>query len=382
MSGKRYPEEFKIEAVKQVVDRGYSVSSVATRLDITTHSLYAWIKKYGPDSSNNKEQSDAQAEIRRLQKELKRVTDERDIFKKSRGVLRKAVRLRYAFIRDNTCCWPVRLLCRVLDVHPSGFYAWLQQPHSQRHQTDLRLTGQIKQFWLESGCVYGYRKIHLDLRDTGQQCGVNRVWRLMKRAGIKAQVGYRSPRARKGEACIVSPNRLQRQFNPDAPDERWVTDITYIRTHEGWLYLAVVVDLFSRKIIGWSMQSRMTKDIVLNALLMAVWRRNPQKQVLVHSDQGSQYTSHEWQSFLKSHGLEGSMSRRGNCHDNAVAESFFQLLKRERIKKKIYGTREEARSDIFDYIEMFYNSKRRHGSSDQMPPTEYENQYYQRLRSV
>ncbi|MEL8106065.1 IS3 family transposase [Escherichia coli] len=382
MSGKRYPEEFKTEAVKQVVDRGYSVASVATRLDITTHSLYAWIKKYGPDSSTNKEESDAQAEIRRLQKELKRVTDERDIFKKSRGVLRKAVRLRYAFIRDNTCCWPVRLLCRVLDVHPSGFYAWLQQPHSQRHQADLRLTGQIKQFWLESGCVYGYRKIHLDLRDSGQQCGVNRVWRLMKRVGIKAQVGYRSPRARKGEASIVSPNRLQRQFNPDAPDESWVTDITYIRTHEGWLYLAVVVDLFSRKIIGWSIQSRMTKDIVLNALLMAVWRRNPQKQVLVHSDQGSQYTSHEWQSFLKSHGLEGSMSRRGNCHDNAVAESFFQLLKRERIKKKIYGTREEARSDIFDYIEMFYNSKRRHGSSEQMSPTEYENQYYQRLGSV
>ncbi|WP_139152774.1 IS3 family transposase [Enterobacter sp. MGH 15] len=382
MSGKRYPEEFKIEAVKQVVDRGYSVSSVATRLDITTHSLYAWIKKYGPDSSTNKEQSDAQAEIRRLQKELKRVTDERDIFKKSRGVLRKAVRLRYAFIRDNICCWPVRLLCRVLDVHPSGFYAWFKQPYSQRHQVDLRLTGQIKQFWLESGCVYGYRKIHLDLRDSGQQCGVNRVWRLMNPAGIKAQVGYRSPRARKGEASIVSPNRLQRQFNPDAPDKRWVTDITYIRTHEGWLYLAVVVDLFSRKIIGWSMQSRMTKDIVLNALLMAVWRRNPQKQVLVHSDQGSQYTSHEWQSFLKSHGLEGSMSRRGNCHDNAVAESFFQLLKRERIKKKIYGTREEARSDIFDYIEMFYNSKRRHGSSNQMSPTEYENQYYQRLGSV
>ncbi|EAN2945309.1 IS3 family transposase [Salmonella enterica subsp. enterica serovar Oranienburg] len=382
MSGKRYPEGFKIEAVKQVVDRGYSVASVATRLDITTHSLYTWIKKYGPDSSTNKEQSDAQTEIRRLQKELKRVTDERDIFKKSRGVLNKTVRLRYAFIRDNTCFWPVRLLCRVLNVYPSGFYSWLQQPHSQRHQADLRLTGQIKQFWLESGCVYGYRKIHLDLRDSGQQCGVNRVWRLMKRVGIKAQVGYRSPRARKGEVSIVSPNRLQRQFNPDAPDERWITDITYIRTHEGWLYLAVVVDLFSRKIIGWSMQSRMTKDIVLNALLMAVWRRPPQKQVLVHSDQGSQYTSHEWQSFLKSHGLEGSMSRRGKCHDNAVAESFFQLLKRERIKKKIYGTREEARSDIFDYIEMFYNSRRRHGSSDQMSPTEYENQYYQRPGSV
>lgn len=149
------------------------------------------------------------------------------------------------------------------------------------------LTGQIKQIWLESGCVYGYRKIHFDLRDAGLQCGVNRVWPLMRRAGIKAQVGYWSPRSRKGEASIVAPNRLQRQFNPDAPDARWVTDITYIRTHEGWLYLAVVVDLFSRKVIGWSMQPRMTKDIVLNALLMAVWRRNPHKQVLVHSDQGS-----------------------------------------------------------------------------------------------
>jgi putative transposase len=203
MSSKRYPEEFKIEAVKQVVDRGYSVASVATRLDITTHSLYAWIKKYGPDSSTNKEQSDVRdpPSPERAETGYRRTGH----IKKSRGVLRKAVRLRYAFIRDNTCCWPVRLLCRVLDVHPSGFYAWLQQPHSQRHQADLRLTGQIKQFWLESGCVYGYRKIHLDLRDSGQQCGVNRVWRLMKRVGIKAQVGYRSPRARKARPVSCRP---------------------------------------------------------------------------------------------------------------------------------------------------------------------------------
>jgi len=150
-------------------------------------------------------------------------------------------------------------------------------------------------------------------------------------------------------------------------------DITYFRRHEGWLDLAVVVDLFSRKVIGWSMQSRMTQNIVLNTLLMAVWRCNPQRQVLVHLDQGSRYTSHEWQSLLKSHDLEGNISRRGNCHDNAVAESFSQLLKRERIKKKIYGTREEAHSDIFDYIEMFYNSKRRHSFSDQISLAGYEN---------
>ncbi|WP_404852417.1 IS3 family transposase [Escherichia coli] len=385
MKKRNFSAEFKRESAQLVVDQNYTVADAAKAMDVGLSTMTRWVKQLRDERQGKTPKASPitpeQIEIRKLRKKLQRIEMENEILKKG-GVLRKAVRLRYAFIRDNTCCWPVRLLCRVLDVHPSGFYAWLQQPHSQRHQADLRLTGQIKQFWLESGCVYGYRKIHLDLRDSGQQCGVNRVWRLMKRVGIKAQVGYRSPRARKGEASIMSPNRLQRQFNPDAPDERWVTDITYIRTHEGWLYLAVVVDLFSRKIIGWSMQSRMTKDIVLNALLMAVWRRNPEKQVLVHSDQGSQYTSHEWQSFLKSHGLEGSMSRRGNCHDNAVAESFFQLLKRERIKKKIYGTREEARSDIFDYIEMFYNSKRRHGSSEQMSPTEYENQYYQRLGSV
>ncbi|WP_462173390.1 IS3 family transposase [Pseudoalteromonas xiamenensis] len=382
MSGKRYPEEFKIEAVKQVVDRGHSIADVAKRLDITTHSLYAWVKKYGPDNKQYNDLSEARAEIKRLQKELKRATEERDIPKKSRDVLRKAVRLRYAFIKEHNDRWPVRWLCNMLDVHPSGFYAWSKQPSSKRDKANRRLTGLIKQFWLESGCVYGYRKIHSDLRDTGERCGINRVYRLMQSEGLKAQVGYRRPRYRKGDSHIVVPNRLQRQFNPVTPDEVWVTDITYIRTHEGWLYLAVVVNLFSRKVVGWSMHSQISKDIVSNALLMAVWRRQPKKQVMVHSDQGSQYTSHDWQAFLKTHGLQGSMSRRGNCHDNAVAESFFQLLKRERIKRKIYSTRGEARSDVFDYIEMFYNSKRKHGSNNLLSPVEYENRYQERLGSV
>lgn len=276
----------------------------------------------------------------------------------------------------------MRQFCRLLDVHPSGYYAWLKQPHSKRCKANQQLTGLIKQFWLESGGVYGYRKIHSDLRDIGKACGPNRVHRLMKAEGLRAQVGYRKPRHRGGESHVVVPNKLQRQFDPMAPDEAWVTDITHIRTHEGWLYLAVIVDLFSRMVIGWSMQSRITKDIVLNALLMAVWRRNPKQKVMIHSDQGSQYTSYDWQAFLKDHGLEGSMSRRGNCHDNAVAESFFQLLKRERIKRKIYTTRDEARSDIFNYIELFYNSKRKHGSNNLISPVEYENRYQKRLRSV
>ena len=265
--------------------------------------------------------------------------------------------MRYAFIRDHSQTLPTLILCQLLDVHPSGYYAWRKQPKSKRAKQDDHLTGLIKQFWLESGGVYGYRKIHTDLRDHGERCGPNRVHRLMKLAGLKAQVGYRKPRHKSGSVHVVTPNRLQRQFEPDTPNKSWVTDITHIRTHEGWLYLAVIMDLFSRRVIGWSMQSRITKELVLDALLMAVWRRSPQTMVIVHSDQGSQYTSHDWGNFLKAHGLEGSMSRRGNCHDNAVAESFFQLLKRERVKKKIYVNRDEARSDIFDYIEMFYNTK-------------------------
>jgi putative transposase len=197
----------------------------------------------------------------------------------------------------------------------------------------------------------------------------------MKLAGIEAQVGYRKPRVRSGQQHVVTPNALARQFNPSCPDHSWVTDITYIKTHEGWLYLGTIMDLFSRKIIGWAMGSQITKELVLDALLMAVWRRKPKQSVLVHSDQGSQYTSHDWSEFLKAHGLEGSMSRRGNCHDNAVAESFFQLLKRERIKRRIYPTRESARMDIFNYIEMFYNTKRQHGSNNGLSPVEYERQY-------
>ncbi|MFD2632345.1 IS3 family transposase [Idiomarina piscisalsi] len=375
MSNNRYPEEFKIEAVRQITDKGYSVADVSRRLDVSVHSLYAWVKKYGPEAEKHAAQTEEQAELKRLRKELQRVTEERDNIKKSRGVLREAVRLRYAFIKHHKDCWPIRKLCRLLDVHPSGYYAWLKEPCSRRQKRDVRQTGLIKQFWLESGGVYGYRKIHSDLREYGERIGINRVHRLMKLSQLKAQVGYRKPRHRSGVSHVVTPNRLNRVFNTEQPNQAWVTDVTYIKTHEGWLYLAVIVDLFSRRVIGWSMQQRMTKELVLDALLMAIWRRKPKKKVVVHSDQGSQYTSHDWSSFLKSNNLEGSMSRRGNCHDNAVAESFFQLLKRERIKRKIYSNRAEARRDVFDYIEMFYNSKRRHSSNDQLSPVEYEKRF-------
>ena len=290
--------------------------------------------------------------------------------------------MRYAFIRGHQAEFTTCNLCRMMRVHRSGYYAWVKEPKSARQKDNDRLLGLIKQFWLESGCVYGYRKIYQDLREFGETCGKNRVARLMKQAGLKAQVGYKKPRYKGGKAAILAENHLNQEFDVQTPNKVWVTDITYIRTYEGWLYLAVVIDLFSRQIIGWSMQSKMHADLVLNALLMAVWRRKPRSKVLIHSDQGSQYTSSDWQNFLKYHNLTCSMSRRGNCYDNAVAESFFQLLKRERVKRKIYKNREEARQDIFNYIEMFYNPVRRHGNNNDLSPVEFERRYSQRIGSV
>ena len=181
---------------------------------------------------------------------------------------------------------------------------------------------------------------------------------------------------------MVAPNLLNREFNVEAPNKVWVTDITYIRTYEGWLFLAVIIYLFSRQVVGWSMSERINTGLVLNAIIMAYWRRKPKDNVIVHSDQGCQYTSYDWQSMLKTHNLTVSMSRRGNCHDNACAESFFALLKRERIRRKIYRTREEGKADIFNYLELFYNSTRRHGNNNDLSPMEFEKNYFLKQKGV
>ena len=219
----------------------------------------------------------------------------------------------------------------------------------------------------------GAETLHDDLLDQGESCSENRVARLTSLAGISAQISYgRRPGQYGGKPAVVADNTLDRQFEVDAPDLVWVTDITYIKTHEEWSYPAIVIDLFSRRVVGWSMQSRMTTDLALQALLSAVWRRKPKSKILIHSDQGAQFTSKVWQSFLSKHNLDASMSRRGNCHDNAVAESFFHLLKRERIRRRTYSTRDSARQDVFDYIEMFYNPTRKHTNNGMLSPVDYE----------
>jgi putative transposase len=278
-------------------------------------------------------------------------------------------------MRDHEQAFRLVTMCRVLGVHRSGYYAWMRTGASTRAREDQRLLGLIKHHWLTSGTVYGYRKITLDLREAGETCSRHRVRRLMQAEGLRAQVGYGSkPRYRGGPVGVVG-NVLNRDFAPSAPNTVWVTDITYIRTYEGWLFLAAVMDLYSRQIVGWATSATMTSDLVLQALVAAVWRRKPGAGLLIHSDQGSQFTSSDWLSFLKAHRMQPSMSRRGNCHDNAVAESFFSALKKERIKRRIYPTRATAVSDVFDYVEMFYNPIRRHGSAGGLSPVEFEKRY-------
>jgi putative transposase len=265
------------------------------------------------------------------------------------------------------------MMCRVLEVSRSGFYEWLHQPLSNRTREDQRLLRLIRASHAASHGVYGAPRIFLDLREAGETCSKHRVARLMRTHHITANYGYRKPRTIRGHPSAWVPNTLQRGFTVAQLNRAWVTDITYVRTWEGWLYLGVVMDLHSRRVIGWSTKPTLARELVLDALLMAVKRRRPQ-QTLIHSDQGSQYGSDDWLRFCRAHRLEPSMSRRGNCWDNAVAESFFSSLKKERIKKRIYKNRDLANADIADYIEVFYNRQRLHQTLDYVSPVRYEEQ--------
>jgi putative transposase len=280
--------------------------------------------------------------------------------------------VKYRFMNEHRHEFAITLMCRVLKVARAGFYAWLHQPDSERHREDQRLLSLIRNSYAGSHGVYGARRVFGDLREAGETCGLHRVERIMRAHKIKAVRGYKAPRHIAGRPSLVAPNHVQRQFTVDTPNKVWVTDITYIRTWQGWLYLAAVVDLFSRKVVGWSMKPTLSRELALDALLMAVWRRKPDAQVFVHSDQGSQFGSDDFRRFCREHDLQPSMSRRGNCWDNAVAESFFSSLKKERIRKRIYKTRELARADVFDYIEVFYNRSRRHSHLGGISPEAFE----------
>jgi len=269
--------------------------------------------------------------------------------------------------------FPVSVMCSLLLVSRSGYYTWLKQPESRKRREDAELSKVIAEIHEESKKRYGSPKIHGELRRRGIRCGRKRVARLMKKDGLRAKIIRKFKATTNSKHDLpVAPNLLNREFTQTKPNRVWAADITYIWTNEGWLYLAVVMDLCSRAIVGWSMSERITRTLVINAFTMAVKRRNPPSGLLHHSDRGSQYASGDFQRLLAKYGAICSMSRKGNCWDNAVVESFFGFLKREHVFHNRYLTRTQARQSIFDYIERFYNRKRIHSSLGYKTPSEVD----------
>jgi putative transposase len=281
--------------------------------------------------------------------------------------------VRYRFVEDHRGYWPVRLMCRVLGVAPGGYYGWRGRPASPRTRRREALAEAIEAVHGEVKARYGSPRIHAELVARGEACCVNTVADLMRRRGIAAKTKRKFRcTTDSNHGRPVAENLVARRFNPGAANEVWTAAITYIPTGEGWLYLAAVEDLYSRQIVGWSMGARIDSRLVVDALEMAVSRRHPGAGLVAHSDRGSQYASEHYQGMLAGHGIACSMSRRGDCWDNAPMESFFASLKKELTHDENYATREEARASVFEYIELFYNRVRRHSALDFLSPVEYE----------
>ena len=284
--------------------------------------------------------------------------------------------MKFGFIAKHRGIWPAGWLCGALGVSRGGFYAWLTRPPSARAQSDEALVAQVRTSFLASDRTYGARRVWHDVLAAGIACGLHRIERLMRMQALRARPRRRRLPVDSGvrSTNAVAPNVLDRQFEAPAPNRKWVADFTYVWTAEGWLYVAAVLDLFSRRVVGWSMSATMTAQLVTDALVMAIWRRGRPTALLHHSDQGSQYTSEPFQRLLADAGVTCSMSRTGNVWDNSVMESFFSSLKTERVAGKVYRTRDEARADVFDYIERFYNPRRRHSTLGYGSPAEFEMQ--------
>ena len=291
--------------------------------------------------------------------------------------------MRYSCIDRRRTQYPVRMMCRLLLVSRSGYYAWRVRPESQRAKTDRELTELIRQIHADSDGVYGAVKITAELKEQGYLCGRHKVARLMRIAGLRGcpKTMFKVTTQRDPKHAVPD-NLLDQDFAANGPNERWSSDITYIKTRQGWLYLAVVMDLYSRRIVGWSMSRWISRHLVIDALNMAVQQRRPGDGLIHHSDRGSQYTSDDFRDELETNEIRCSMSGRGNCYDNAVVESFFGILKRERVNRNYYSTREDAKQDIFDYIECFYNRKRRHGYLGNISPVAFEKRANEKLHAV
>ncbi len=280
--------------------------------------------------------------------------------------------MRFTFIAKHRGIWPVAWLCEALDVSRSGFHAWLTRSPSQRSRDEEEIGAKVRESFIGSARTYGARRVWRDVLAEGIDCGLHRIERLMRAQALRARPRRRGLPKDVGQRSTIAPNMLDREFRAERPNQRWIADFTYVWTAEGWLYVAAVIDLFSRRVVGWSMKAEMTAQLVTDALVMAICRRGKPDALLHHSDQGSLYASEQFQRLMADNGVACSMSRSGNVWDNAAMESFFSSLKTERIRGKVYRSRDEARADVFDYIERFYNAVRRHSTIGYVSPIEFE----------
>jgi len=282
--------------------------------------------------------------------------------------------MKFGFVDEHRGVWPVRMMGRVLGLSASGYYAWRLRPESRRAAANRALTEDIRLIHAESGGTYGSPRVHAVLRGHGRRVGRSRIERLMRRAGLRglAALPRRTRTTDSRHGYPISPNRLARNFQAAAPGQVWLADLTYIPTGEGWLYLAGILDMHTRKLVGWSMRDTLHTQIALEALSMAIERQKPAPGLIHHSDRGIQYAAETYRAALAQSGITPSMSRKGDCWDNAPMESFFHTLKTERVHHRVYATRAQARRDLFGYIEGFYNSRRLHSALGYISPAEME----------
>ncbi|AWS98842.1 MULTISPECIES: IS3-like element IS3 family transposase [Enterobacteriaceae] len=371
---KQHSPEFRSEALKLAERIG--VTAAARELSLYESQLYNWRSKQQNQQTSSERELEMSTEIARLKRQLAERDEELAILPKGRDILREAPEMKYVFIEKHQAEFSIKAMCRVLRVARSGWYTWCQRRTriSTRQQFRQHCDSVVLAAFTRSKQRYGAPRLTDELRAQGYPFNVKTVAASLRRQGLRAKASRKfSPVSYRAHGLPVSENLLEQDFYASGQNQKWAGDITYLRTDEGWLYLAVVIDLWSRAVIGWSMSPRMTAQLACDALQMALWRRKRPRNVIVHTDRGGQYCSADYQAQLKRHNLRGSMSAKGCCYDNACVESFFHSLKVECIHGEHFISREIMRATVFNYIECDYNRWRRHSWCGGLSPEQFEN---------
>ncbi|WP_097932393.1 IS3 family transposase [Monaibacterium marinum] len=371
--GLKRTDEFRKDAVRIALTSGLTRKQVADDLGVCMSTLNKWITANRETDVVSNEDLSLIQENDRLRRENRILKEEREILKKANGVLREPKAMRFRFIEEHQSIFAIGRMCRVMNVSTRGLRAFRNRTASNRQRSDLVTLAHIKEQSRLSLGSYGRPRMTEELKEIGLDVGHRRVGRLMRQNGISAV------RTRKHKVTTdsdhkfnIAPNLLGRDFKADAPNQKWAGDISYVWTREGWLYLAVILDLHSRRVIGWAVSNRMKRDLAIRALNMAIAFRTPPKGCIHHTDRGSQYCSHDYQKILRQHGFQVSMSGKGNCYDNAAVETFFKTIKAELIWRRSLETRRQAEMAIFEYINGFYNPRRRHSALGWKSPVAFE----------